>query len=469
MAGVDPAQTGKITQALSAQGIAYQLQNNGTAVAVQSSQEAQARVALAGQGLLAAGSGAGGSSPLSQLTSGSSLGQSQFQTHVAYQAALEQQLQSTIQSIQGVTSAQVQLALPDQTQQLFSGSTQQASAAVLLNDSGTITPASVKGIADLVANSVQGLTDQKVTITDQHGQLLWPSASGTTDGAALAKQSAEGSYDSQMAAQINGMLAQTLGPGKATVQVNADLNTNQTTLDSLTYTGKPIPITQQTTNESLRGGGSGSGGVAGTNTGGNIPSYAASGGSNSRYSNKSTNVTNGVDKTVTHTQVAPGQVNRQSVAVLVSSAVPASELPAIKAAVNAAAGINAKRGDTVTVQQIPFAKPAATASPTSPTKMLGYAKYGLVGLGALIFLFFVGRQLRKRENESFAGTPTWLRELESPRSLADVEAERAQLDQPTRVMQLRSPVSVAKQQVEDLVERDPDRVASQVRAWMSED
>jgi flagellar M-ring protein FliF len=167
--------------------------------------------------------------------------------------------------------------------------------------------------------------------------------------------------------------------------------------------------------------------------------------------------------------VAPGQVNRQSVAVLVSSAVPASELPAIKAAVNAAAGINAKRGDTVTVQQIPFAKPAATASPTSPTKMLGYAKYGLVGLGALIFLFFVGRQLRKRENESFAGTPTWLRELESPRSLADVEAERAQLDQPTRVMQLRSPVSVAKQQVEDLVERDPDRVASQVRAWMSED
>ena len=36
-------------------------------------------------------------------------------------------------------------------------------------------------------------------------------------------------------------------------------------------------------------------------------------------------------------------------------------------------------------------------------------------------------------------------------------------------MQLRSPVNVAKQQVEDLVERDPDRVASQVRAWMAED
>ena len=35
--------------------------------------------------------------------------------------------------------------------------------------------------------------------------------------------------------------------------------------------------------------------------------------------------------------------------------------------------------------------------------------------------------------------------------------------------QLRPPVNVAKRQVEDLVERDPDRVAQQVRAWMAED
>ena len=46
-AGIDPAQTGKITSTLSAQGISYQLQNNGTAIAVSSSQTAQARVALA--------------------------------------------------------------------------------------------------------------------------------------------------------------------------------------------------------------------------------------------------------------------------------------------------------------------------------------------------------------------------------------------------------------------------------------
>jgi flagellar M-ring protein FliF len=35
--GLDPAQTGKITAALDEQGIGYELQNNGTALAVQKS------------------------------------------------------------------------------------------------------------------------------------------------------------------------------------------------------------------------------------------------------------------------------------------------------------------------------------------------------------------------------------------------------------------------------------------------
>ena len=49
--GLDPAETGKITAALDEQGIAYELQNNGTALAVQKSSTAQARIALAGQGV----------------------------------------------------------------------------------------------------------------------------------------------------------------------------------------------------------------------------------------------------------------------------------------------------------------------------------------------------------------------------------------------------------------------------------
>jgi flagellar M-ring protein FliF len=100
--------------------------------------------------------------------------------------------------------------------------------------------------------------------------------------------------------------------------------------------------------------------------------------------------------------------------------------------------------------------------------MMKYAKYGIVGLGAIIFLFFITRMLRRREREPFASEPTWLRELATPRPLPQIETIPPP-DEPTQIMALRTPVNVAKKQVEDLVQRDADRVAQHVRAWMSED
>src|SRR5947208_14957646 len=83
MTGLDPAQTGKITQALDARGISYQLQNNGTALGVSGDSVAQARVALAEQGLQ------GNQQPGFALLDKQKLGASQFQQQVTYQRALE--------------------------------------------------------------------------------------------------------------------------------------------------------------------------------------------------------------------------------------------------------------------------------------------------------------------------------------------------------------------------------------------
>jgi flagellar M-ring protein FliF len=470
LTGLDPATTGKDTAALDAKGISYQLQNNGTALAVNASQTAQARIALATAGLLGTGS-----QPGFELFDKSQLGASSFQQQITYQRALEGQLDSTIGQIQGVSGAQVQLVLPDPTQQLFSDSATPASAAVLLNDSGALDPAAVKGIAQLVASSVPNLAVGKVTITDSSGQALWPNASssGGADGSLLAKQSAESSYDSALAGQINAMLAQSLGAGKAEVQVNADLNTNQTTQDTLTYAKKGVPITSHSEKETLKGGGtSTAAGTAGTSS--NVPGYTASsgsGGSASNYNHTITDTTYGVNKTVTHTNVSPGAVNSLHVAVLVDKSVPAAQLAALRQAVSSAAGLTPKRGDTIAFSQITFAKPTTPATTSSTSSMMTYAKYGAAALGGLIFLFFASRAVKKREREALTGEPTWLRELEAPRSLASLQqrVEMAPVDGPTQVMPLQSPVNVARAQVEELVDRDADRVAQQVRAWMSEE
>src|ERR1035441_6929489 len=72
--GLDPSQTGKMTSTLSADGVSYQLQNNGTAIPVRSNQTAQARVALAGAGLL------GNTQPDFKLFEKTSLGESNFRS-----------------------------------------------------------------------------------------------------------------------------------------------------------------------------------------------------------------------------------------------------------------------------------------------------------------------------------------------------------------------------------------------------
>ena len=154
--------------------------------------------------------------------------------------------------------------------------------------------------------------------------------------------------------------------------------------------------------------------------------------------------------------------------MLLDRSVPASAVPQIRAAVASAAGIDAKRGDVLTVGQVAFARPPAAPVASPVATYGGYLKYVLVGVATLGFLLFVTRQLRKREHETLAGEPTWLNEIEAPRTLAELERLEAD-DHPAHVRPLRTPEQPARLQVEELAQRDPDRVAQQVRAWMAED
>ena len=464
--GIDPSQTEKMTSTLSSHGIGYQLQNNGTAIAVQSNQTAQARVALAGAGLL------GNSQPGFKLFEKTSLGESNFQQQVTYQRALQGQLEQTIDSVQGVSGAQVTLVLPSSQNQIFGEGLSTSSAAVLLSGTTSLDPSSVRGIAQLVSSSVPGLQLSKVTITDGSGQLQWPSSAsgGAGGGSDTSLQSAEQSYDSATAASLDSMLAQTLGPGKAQVLVYANMNVDQTTKESLEYGKKGVPLQQSKSLETLSGNGSG---AAATGTA-NLPAAAQNGGK-SNYKRETTSSSLGVDKTVTHSKIAPGTIESQHVSVLLDHSVAPSAVPAIKEAVTNAAGIQAKRGDTISIGQIAFAK-GATAGGASASSPLSMAKYVLLAIAAAVFLFLTTKSLRKREHEALE-EPKWLRELDAPMRLAELEREAA--TKPIEISQGagRPPANGngrpgggedIRRQVEALAENDPDRVAQQLRSWMQE-
>ena len=468
--GLDPAQTGKITAALDEQGIAYELRSNGTALAVEKAMVPQARVALAGQGV---STGSGGSGEGWSLFDEQKLGASEMQQQVTYQRALEGEIANTVGNVSGVSGAQVQLVLPEDD--LFADTETPATAAVMLsNTADTLEPGAVQGIAQLVASSVKGLKTDNVTITDGSGQLLWPqgdAAGGGGVSAGASKQAVEARFDRSLEANLNSMLVRTLGANKAQVQVNSDLNVDKTTRRRLTYDKKGIPTETQTESERLRGGGATAGGTAGS--GANIPNYsagnAAGGGANSNYQRTTKSVKTAVGKSIDETEVAPGSINRLSVALLVDKSVPAPVVNSLKESVAAAAGLDAERGDPeITVTQMPFAKPEVPKAGPVPTTLLGPIKWAGLGLATLLFLFFTRRALKKREGEALP-TPSWLTEIEEPMALADLEQRTRELGQANTISLPPRVPDTSLRQLDQLMDREPERVAAQVKQWMAEE
>jgi flagellar M-ring protein FliF len=288
---------------------------------------------------------------------------------------------------------------------------------------------------------------------------------------AAGKQALEARFDRQLESNLNALLVRTLGPGKGQVSVTADLNADKTSLEKLTYAKKGVPLKTQKETEKLNGAGSTTGGTAGT--GANIPTYstgAAGGGANSKYQRKSENTDFGVDKQVAHTEVAPGAINKLNVALLVDKSVSAADFAAVQKAVTSAAGIDTTRGDALQAAQVPFAKVATPKTGPVPTSLMGPLKWVGIGFASLLFLFFMSRSLRKREGEQLA-TPAWLTDIEEPVSLAELEQKTQVLQtsgHPTITLPPRAP-DTNLQAIDQLMEREPERVAAQVKQWMAED
>lgn len=463
---LNPADTSRVTQALASAGITYKVVNGGTEVDVLSSQQSDAQVALASKGV-----GPGNHASLSDMSS-LGLGATDFQQRVAFQRGLEGDIATQVEGIDGITAAQVQLVLPQDT--LFQDQASAARASVLLTDNGALTASTVAGIAHMVSSSVQGLDPNDVTITDNLGQLLWPAGGAGAGGAvgATAKIAQQQSYDAQVAADINAMLARTLGPNKAEARVNAQLDLNQVTNDSVTYDGTSVPLVVQKDDEKLNGSGGGASGVAGT--GGNIPPIyqngaGAAGGAGSNYTHQSGTTTYGANKTISHETVAPGAIQQQSVALLFDSSVKPPAITAIKNTVAGMVGLDPSRGDQITTASVPFTKvpdaAAASQGPLGvPLSIMDIVKYVVGGIGSAIFLFLVRKNLKRREGDARHPEPTWLREISGHTPIAALEPGMSDRV-PPELIQHRQTVQRA---AEEIVHKQPEHVAMQVQQWMNE-
>lgn len=466
-----------VTQ-LQQQKVPYRLAANGATILVPKSQVDNLRLQLASKGLPNHGS-VGLSSVLSLP-----FGATNFTRQVAYQQALQGELEQTIDDIQGVSSSRVQIVLPQSS--AFGGATPPASASVLLQlqPGVQLSANQVQGVVRLVAASVQNLSTNAVTVVDQNGDILWsqglaPQASATAAGAG-AGQAAQDlqvtqTFDQQLQQQLQMLLEQVFGPGNVVTHVQADLAFNQGTIDATTYipgkNGQGVVQKLQELRNSLSGGGAG-GALAGT-AANSFPTYTSTSGTGAKTSGTgSSSLTEdfAINQKTTHTVVAPGSVSRLSVAVVVNGVLSAAQQKLVTQTVQAAVGYNAARQDQITVVGMPFNRSLvknlqAQAGPTAlgvPRRLVLEGAGVAVALVAGLLLLLALR----RPQPAAPGGPVLADARRPPPGLGEPPPDESEEDP---LAELLDGARRSRERLQGALRQRPEDVARVVRVWLSQD
>jgi flagellar M-ring protein FliF len=198
---------GAITAKLSSAGVPYRLTDSGSVIEVPENMVDQERIAMAEAGLPA--NSTVGLSLLSNVGTTTS----QIAQQAGYQAALQGQLEQTIEAINGVQNAQVNLALSSSNASASAGNpTSTASVIVTLANGAQLSATQVQGIVHLVASAIPGMNANGVTVVDQNGAVLASPSQGSTGVGSLSSTQ---SYDVKLEASIESILSSVLCPNPA--------------------------------------------------------------------------------------------------------------------------------------------------------------------------------------------------------------------------------------------------------------
>lgn len=217
-AGLPLTSVSDMTAKLTELGIAYELDDVGTTISVNTTDQAKARVELAKAGLPNAGR------PGMELFDKPTWGMTDFTQKVNYGRALEGELVKTISSMRDVKSVQVHLALEDES--LFKKDERPSKASVTLAMKGGETPPQsvVTGIQSLVAGSIGGLDPQHVTVVDESGHALATDDDGSVASQTSRHLTVQHELEVSLQKKAETILQSLVGAGNSQVQITANLN-----------------------------------------------------------------------------------------------------------------------------------------------------------------------------------------------------------------------------------------------------
>ncbi len=502
---------GDVVNSLKEAGVPYELveDKKGATILVPVTQVHDLRLELASAGLPRGNKGF-------ELFDDSKLGVTEFQNKINYLQALQGELTRTIEHLDSVDKARVHIVLPEDS--LYKKNEKPATASILLmlKPETKLTVPEVKGIVNLVSHSVQGLAPENITIVDEQGNIL-----NKSDEDGIEQQNAQTlrtlnqiemtkKVRDHIQQNIQTMLDKTLGEGNAFVRVSVELDFDDRKVDRQTFTPvvdeSGIIRSRQDISESYNGESNMPGGPAGVQS--NVPGYVAEDrNANAEYERKESTQNFEVNEENQKIIASPGSIRRMTVAVLVNDTITELQQEGLLRAVASAAGINEARGDTISVEPMPFntdlldqRAEEARLEQLRKDRILYTEIAAMILLAALLlggFLMYRWKKRKERQAEIEAKLEAERLEKEEQRRLEEEQrraeeeqrlAEAQALAQEQQAQAEQRAKDIAEDRIPDdnlteeerrqrderqailkLIDEKPAEVAMLVKLWLTED
>jgi flagellar M-ring protein FliF len=387
--GLSPQDVGRIGATLREFGIPFDVNAQGTAVLVHIGQTAQARMLLAEKGLPSS-SGAG----YELFDKMGSMGLTSFMQEVTRVRALEGELARTIQAMKGVKAARVHIVLPDSGS--FRRTRQAPSASVIVRTESAGDFSVAPAIRHLVAAAVPSMTIEQVTVLSTDGTVL--ASGGDAAAAAPGKMvTLEKTISKELQDSIAKTLTPVVGRSNFEISVAARLNTDKRQINETSYNPdsrieRSVRVVKETGN-SQNSNNRASAGVEQ-----NVPAEQANGASNGEQSKKSNErreeLTNYEFSSKTIATVSEGyRIENLTVAVVLNRKQLTASLGGnagdgvdklvkeVERLAASAAGIDAQRGDRITVAALDFVD---ASQPLEPVASASWVELLLRHVGSVV-------------------------------------------------------------------------------------
>ncbi|HEY1681804.1 MAG TPA: flagellar M-ring protein FliF C-terminal domain-containing protein [Candidatus Tumulicola sp.] len=240
-------------------------------------------------------------------------------------AGLAGDIETGLRGIDGVEDARVIVA-PAKVAEFADQSSRDASAGVRvrLRSGMRLSPQAVQGIRAFVAAAVPGLDPARVTLLDDRGFAL--------------DETTAGDDDDDVRRSLQSALDDAFGQGSAIVRVRAERSVERSTERDVERRPAGESISYAARSETYDGGGK-------------------------RYRLRDESGERGADTHETQNETPPGAVRRVSAAVFVDAS-RRIDVAAVRELAAATIGLDAKRGDTLSVQAVDFGRaPVARKDP----------------------------------------------------------------------------------------------------------